>query len=163
MIIFRYLTREILLTMAAVAGVLERAGIRPELRPEDAAGTEVRAREAVERLRAGASMDSLVAALHDPAEESRVGPTLQDSLPHPYRFELANVRAGQIVGPFAIEAPGGGEKWVAVRVVDVREAGEYTADDRDVREQIRRFLQQEKLIEEVLEELRRRTYVEIRD
>ncbi|HUG41233.1 MAG TPA: peptidylprolyl isomerase [Longimicrobiales bacterium] len=133
--------------------------IRPEVSEADQARTASRAEEVAERLRAGASMDSLISAVHDETEETRVGPALMDSLPAPYNARLADVEAGQVVAPF--EIPGTG-KYAVVRVVARRAAGPYSADDPDVRDQIRSALQQEKLLEEVITELRRRTYIDIR-
>ena len=132
--------------------------IRPEITAEDEARTAERAEEVAERLRAGASLDSLIDVVHDASEESRVGPALHDSLPEPYGTQLRGTSPGQVVGPF--EVPGG--KHAIVRVVARREAGPYSPDDQDIRDQIRSALQQEKLLEEVLTELRRRTYIDIR-
>lgn len=133
--------------------------IRPDVSPADEARTESRAQEVAERVRAGAPMDSLVEAVHDATEENRVGPALMDSLPAPYDIRLEGSEAGDVVGPF--EIPGTG-KYAVVRVLALREAGPYSAEDPDVRDQIRVALQQEKLLEEVLGELRRRTYIDIR-
>ncbi|MBW3553152.1 MAG: peptidylprolyl isomerase [Gemmatimonadetes bacterium] len=132
--------------------------IRPEITPTDEAQTETRAAEVAAALRAGAPLDSLITAVHDQAEETRVGPALQDSLPAPYGSELRGADAGDVVGPF--EIPGG--KYAVARVVASREAGAYSATDPDVRDQIRSVIQQEKLLEEVLRDLRRRTYIDIR-
>lgn len=134
--------------------------IRPDLTPEDQAGTRERADEVAAALRAGASLDSLISAVHDETEESRVGPALRDSLPEPYRTQLQGVSEGEVVGPFTI--PASTDAYAVVRVRDLTEAGEYSIDDRELREQIRAFLQQEKLLEEVIGELRRRTYIDIR-
>lgn len=133
--------------------------IRPEVTAEDEARTEDRAREVAEQIRAGASLDSLIETVHDNSEQSRVGPALMDSLPAPYDVQLVSAGPGDVVGPF--EIPGTG-KFAVARVVAKREAGVYSADDPDVRDQIRAVLQQEKLLEEVIGELRRRTYVDIR-
>ncbi|HUE77853.1 MAG TPA: peptidylprolyl isomerase [Longimicrobiales bacterium] len=133
--------------------------IRPELTAEDEARTESRAEEVAAKLRAGASLDSLIEAVHDDTEESRVGPALQDSLPAPYNTELTGAGPGEVVGPF--EIPGTG-KYAVARIVSVRSAGAYSPDDEDVRAQIRSVIQQEKLLDEVLGELRRRTYIDIR-
>jgi len=134
--------------------------IRPEITEADQARTRDRAEAAVAALRSGASLDSLAALYHDPAEQSRVGPVLQDSLPAPYRSELRGRAAGEVVGPFRI--PGASEAFAVARVRSVTSAGEYTYDDEDLRAQIRSFLQREKLMEEVLGELRDRTYIDIR-
>jgi peptidyl-prolyl cis-trans isomerase SurA len=134
--------------------------IRPELTAADQAQTRERAEEVAAALRAGAPLDSLVEAEHDPAEQVRIGPALQDSLPSPYRARLRGVDTGEVVGPMPV--PGPVEAYAVVKVRDVTEAGEYTLEDEALRAQIRDFLQREKLMAEVLEELRRRTYVDIR-
>ena len=135
--------------------------IRPTITPADEAETQERAAEVARALRAGAPMDSLIEAVHDDAEQSRVGPALQDSLPDPYGSQLRGAQQGQIVGPFQIPSADN-ESYAVVRVHELVEAGEYTLEDQELRDQIRRFLQQEKLLEEVLQELRRRTYIDIR-
>ncbi len=134
--------------------------IQPELTDADRTRTEERAREVAEALRGGASMDSLIEAVHDPVEQSRVGPALQDSLPSPYRSRLQGAGTGEVVGPFAI--PSAQDAFAVVKVTDVTAAGEYTLEDQELRGQIRQFLQREKLLREVLDELRRRTYVDLR-
>lgn len=134
--------------------------VRPELTDADRSATEQRAREVAQAIRAGASMDSLIGAVHSPAEQARVGPALQDSLPSPYRSQLRGAAEGDVVGPFQI--PSADESYAVVRVAEVTEAGEYDIRDEELRTQIRRFLQREKLLNEVLEELRRRTYIDIR-
>jgi peptidyl-prolyl cis-trans isomerase SurA len=134
--------------------------IRPEITPADAARTRERAQEVADALRGGASVDSLVDAVHDESEPSHVGPALQDSLPTPYRGQLRTVSEGDVVGPFQV--PGATEAYAVVRVGTVVQAGEYTLEDEALRAQIRRFLQREKLLQEVLGELRERTYIDIR-
>lgn len=135
--------------------------IRPEITSAEEARTRERADEAATMLRAGTPPDSVRRAVHhEGTEDGRVGPAVQDSLPAPYNAQLRGVGAGDVVGPFRI--PGPSEAFAVVKVTDVTAAGEYTLDDREVREQIQRYLQQEKLMEEVLGELRRRTYIDVR-
>lgn len=135
--------------------------IRPEVTGAEEARTRERADEAARALRAGTAMATLRDRFHhDPTEDGRVGPMPMDSLPAPYDAELRGAAAGQIVGPFRV--PGPTEAYAVVQVQNVVPEGQYTADDRELREQIRRYLQQEKLMEEIIGELRRRTYVDIR-
>ena len=134
--------------------------IRPEITATDRERTQDRAREAAAKLRAGASMDSVIDAIHDPAEQSRIGPALQDSLPTPYRSQLRGVSTGEVVGPFQI--PDTQDAYAVVKVTDATAAGEYTLQDEEMRVQIRQFLQREKLMQEVLGELRERTYIDVR-
>ena len=65
-----------------------------------------------------------------------------------------------MVGPF--EIPATQEAYAVVEVTDVTPAGEYSLEDQELRTQIRSYLQQEKLLQEVLEELRRGTYIDVR-
>ena len=134
--------------------------IRPEITPGDVAQTEERAEAVAEALRTGASMDSLIEAVHDPVERSHIGPVVRDSLPAPWRSRLQGAEADQVVGPFQISS--GQNSYAVVKVREVIEAGEYTLEDQELRGQIRQFLQREKLLEEVLTELRARTYIDIR-
>lgn len=135
--------------------------IRPEITDEEVARTAERATQAAAALRDGAPLDSLRRALrHQPGHDERVGPAIQDSLPSPYAGQLRGTRPGDVVGPFRI--PGPTESHAIVRVRQVTPAGEYSMEDRDVRDQIRSYLQQEKLMEEIIGELRRRTYIDIR-
>ncbi len=134
--------------------------IRPELTDEDLARTLERAEEVATALRDGASIDSLIEAVHDPVEQSQVGPAIQDSLPSPWRSELRGAQAGEVIGPFQI--PASQESYAVVKVTDVNQAGEYSLEDQELRAQIRQFLQREKLLEEVLTELRSGTYIDIR-
>jgi peptidyl-prolyl cis-trans isomerase SurA len=135
--------------------------IRPEITAAEEARTQERAAEAAASLRQGASVDSLRQRFrHDPSAQERIGPAIPDSLPAPYDAQLRGVAPGQVVGPFRL--PGPTETYAVARVLNVTAAGEYTLEDRELREQIRRYLQQEKLMEEIVGELRRRTYIEIR-
>lgn len=134
--------------------------IKPDITPDDEARTLERAQEVAAVLRNGAPIDSLIDAAHNDAEQSHVGPALQDSLPEPYRTELRGTQEGQVVGPFPV--PGATDSYAVVEVQDLTEAGEYTPDDPELREQIRNYLQREKLLDEAQAEMRRRTYIEIR-
>ncbi len=135
--------------------------ISPEITPAEEARTHERATEAARALQEGVPADSVrKLANHPPSEEVRVGPIPQDSLPAPYRTELRGAATGQVVGPFRM--PGARETYAVVRVNRVVAEGRYTAEDRDLREQVRQYLQQDKLVNEIIGELRRRTYIDIR-
>lgn len=135
--------------------------VTPELAPfaEDSART--RAREVARMAREGVPMDTLYARYGEESEDFRVGPALRENMPDPYAAELADASVGDVVGPFAV--PGRGQtRWAVVRVTDLREAGEYSLDDDAVRTRIRQQLERQKLLDELIRELRDRTYVAIR-
>jgi peptidyl-prolyl cis-trans isomerase SurA len=133
--------------------------IRPELTPADVTATEAIAAEAAERLRAGTPMTELW-QVHRANEDSVVGPFPRDRLPPPYGQQLAGAAAAEIVGPFRLPGEGGADSWVVVRVTDVAAAGEYSLED--LRPQVRQQLQQEKMVQEILDDLRRRSHVDMR-
>lgn len=136
--------------------------IRPEITPADAERAQQLAQELAAQLRAGADIDSLIARHGDRDEQRRIGPLPRDQLPEPYLTTLANANTGDIVGPVAI-GDATSQKWAVVEVVNVQQSGDYTLDDAYVRAQIRRLLEQEKLLQEIVTELRRRTYIDVRE
>ena len=146
--------------------------IIPEMTEEDYARTQEIAREVAQRMREGEPIDSLVARYGDPALQApnsllapRVGPLLRDGLadlPGPYANALANVEEGQVLEPFRLTGVGEGQHWVVVRVTELTEAGEYSWDDPELRSRVREQLERQKLMEELIRELRTRTHVEIR-
>lgn len=136
--------------------------IRPEITPADAERAEQLADDIVAQLRAGASIDTLITRHGDPDEQSRVGPIVRDQLPEPYLTALTTAAAGDILGPLAI-GEAGSQKWAVVEVVDVQSSGEYSLDDVQIRAQIRRRLEEQKLLDEIVSELRGRTYIDIRE
>lgn len=68
-----------------------------------------------------------------------------------------------MIGPFALS---GGEgtptKFAVVKVEEVKAAGEYSLDDPATREQVREQVERELLMQEIISDLKRRTYVDIR-
>ena len=120
---------------------------------------ETVAEEIARAVRAGASLDSIADLHHDASEQAEVGPAPRDELPDPYGQALAAAEEGAVVGPLTL-ASGAVTKLAIVRVEDVSEAGEVAFED--VRPNLRRELQQQKLVAEVVAELRRRMHVDIR-
>lgn len=119
------------------------------------------ARGAAEQLRDGADADSLSQEIGvaDLPWELEVSRDQLEQLPGGYAEALANVQEGQVLDPFQITL--GPQSMVAVvRVVDIREAGEFTFDD--VRDQIRARLQQQRRLEQLWSELRDVTWVDVR-
>lgn len=135
--------------------------IRPQTTPPDAERAQQLAQDIAQKLRAGASLDSLVALHGDSDEQTRVGPIVRDQLPEPYLSALSNAVRGQVTDPLPI-GDAGAQKWAVVQVETVQASGEYTLDDPFVRQRIRQLVEEEKLLEEIVTELRRRTHVDIR-
>ena len=134
----------------------------PTVTADDAERMRSYANQIAEQVRAGARIDSLVRAVGDPNEQSRIGPYPKDRLPAPYITELANVTNGSVVGPIDLAGAGGASKFAIVKITDVRPAGEFSLDDTAFREDLRATLQQNTLVDELIRDLRKRTLVEYR-
>jgi parvulin-like peptidyl-prolyl isomerase len=135
--------------------------IRPEPSAEDAERAQQLAQEIAAQLRAGADIDSLVARHGDKDEQRRVGPVVRDQLPEPYLSALTSAATNDIIGPLAI-GEAGAQKWAVVRVEAVQSSGPYSLDDPFVRQRIRRLVEDQKLLAEIVGELRRRTHIDVR-
>lgn len=133
--------------------------IQPEIGEADVARARSVAEDVAAKVRAGTPVDDLAEQYGDPAEQERVGPIPRGQLPAPYNTALADAEAGAVLGPLRLPDPVA-DKWAVVKVTDVAEAGTYTLDD--VRSQIKQQLERQRLLEELVEELRARTYIDIR-
>lgn len=139
--------------------------IKPAVSPQDTARARQLADEVAAKLKAGTTpFDTLVARYNDPAEQqTHVGPYPTEKLPPPYDVEMAKVQPGQVVGPFALAGTEGAPtKFAVVKVEEVKAAGEYTLSDPSTREQVRQQVQSQLLMQELISDLKRRTYVDIR-
>jgi peptidyl-prolyl cis-trans isomerase SurA len=143
--------------------------IRPATSEEGAAQVMERAVQIANRIKAGANIDSIARAIGDPDERVRLGPLepgkLRDLNADPaYQENLntGNLQVGQVIGPFRIGATGGPEKVVVLKITDVRAAGKYSWDDPDFRAQFRKNIEQRRLIEEIIAELKAQTFIDLR-
>jgi peptidyl-prolyl cis-trans isomerase SurA len=136
--------------------------ITPVIDSADLATARLEADSVARTWRAGtASFDSLVAKHHDPAEEKGIlQPFVRDSLPASYTAALAGKKAGDITDPFELAGPRGTPKYAVVQLVTVNEAGQYV--ESEVRERIRAQLVAERATRQLLDDLRKKTYVAIR-
>lgn len=134
------------------------------IRPQTEESDLERAQTLAEEIRARAASEpfgDLIDEYHDPLmPDSATVPTASiGQMLAPAYTRLSTHSAGDLVGPLSFEFRG--EQRIAViRVLDVREAGAYSFED--LREQIRSTLIQEKRRENLIADLRRTTYVEIK-
>lgn len=122
-----------------------------------------RATEIEERIRQGATFAEFsdeAAGVNIPDSLSLPVDQLGEHLPEAYAEALRNAGQGELIGPVQFQMGQGGPFFAITRIDEVREAGEYTYED--VRAQIRANLREQKFQERILEQLRRRTYVDIR-
>jgi len=135
--------------------------IAPVIDSSDVAAAKVEADSVVAQWRRGVPYDSLVAKHHDPTEEKGVlQPFTRDSLPPSYTAALAGAKAGDITPPFQLANPRGQPKYAVLQVISATDAGEYK--ESEIRDQIRAQLSEERSIRQLLDDMRKQTYVSIR-
>lgn len=137
--------------------------IRAEVTPADVERASGVADSIAAELRAGNTpWDTLADMHHDAAEQRRVGPFPVDQLPEPYASVLADTDAGAVLDPVRLTGADGAPRFAVVSVIERTEAGSYSLDDVAFRSTLRDQLKQQRLLQEVVEELRERAYVDIR-
>lgn len=135
--------------------------IAPVVDSADIVRARVEAASVAAQWRKGAAFDSLAARHHDPAEERGIlQPFVRDSLPPSYATALAGRKVGDITEPFDLVGARGAAKSAIIQIVTLTEVGEY--DRREIREQIRLQLVGERTTRDLLDDLRRKTYVAIK-
>ena len=135
--------------------------IRAEVTPQDVERAKQTADEVAGALRAGASIDSLIRVHSDPLQQATLTDVARDRLPPEYRDTLRNASAGDIVGPFKVNTGGPiGDEWAVVQVEGSSPGGEWKL--ADARDALRRQIQQEKAVQQLIDQLRDSTYIQVR-
>lgn len=113
------------------------------------------------QIRSGGSVEDLAAEHGDPAAPDSVTMAFEQlsELPASYA-PVRTASEGDVIGPIQYEVGPNEIRFAVVEIEAIREAGAYTFED--LRAQIAAQLRQETRIEELLEELRARTYIDIR-
>ena len=135
--------------------------IAPTITPADAERARARADSAAAALTAGGNIQDLVRRFGDPTEDVDVFQADPAAVGTAYGLDLSTASKGSIVGP-GTGAPGG-QAFAILRVTDVSAAGPYKLSDPGVRDAVRRVLENQKLLDEAVRELRQKTHIEIRD
>ncbi|MBA3656670.1 MAG: peptidyl-prolyl cis-trans isomerase [Gemmatimonadaceae bacterium] len=111
--------------------------------------------------RSGVAFDSLAARHHDPSEERGIlQPFPKDSLPLSYSQAITGKKAGDITDGFQLAGARGQVKYAVVQVVTMTDVGQY--DPKEIRAQIRTQLAAERSTREMLDEMRKLTFVAIK-
>lgn len=135
--------------------------IAPTIDSADVARARLEADSAAAEWRRGVAYDSLAARHHDATEERGVlQPFVKDSLPASYQAALTGAKEGDITAPFQLANPRGQPKYAVLQVVTETATGEYVASE--IRDRIRSQLSEERAIRQMLDSLRKQTYVSLR-
>jgi peptidyl-prolyl cis-trans isomerase SurA len=131
--------------------------IRPQVSQDDLQLAWERADSVAAAARAGTPFAELIRR-YPTTGENRVERVPLDRLPPVYSTVMQEATSGDIVGPFEEQGPTS-SRWVVARVSERAAAGQWTLED--VRGQIRERIQEERMVEELVAELRRTTYVNV--
>lgn len=135
--------------------------IMPVVDSSDIARGKAEADSVAKKWRGGATFESLAAKHHDSAEERGIlQPFPKDSLPASYSKAVEGKKTGDVTDPFELAGSRGQVKFAVVQVATATDAGEF--DAREIREQIRTQLVAERSTREMLDGLRRETFVAIK-
>lgn len=137
--------------------------VRPDVSDADHARARTLADSVAEALRGGADIADLIESHHDDAEQSRVGPFPRDVLEQQqpaYARAVADATVGDVLGPIELDDGSGGRKYAVIVLTDISEAGEFSYED--AAPTLRQQLQDRRLYEEVVADLRERLYIDVR-
>jgi len=131
--------------------------------PADVERTLALARDLKGRLEGGEDLARLREEFGDPEAPDTLSVPFDrlTDLPPGFAEPLLSSEPGQVLDPIQYSA-GGQTRIAVIKVLDVLEGGEYTLDDPELRRQIRESIQQRKLVDQITEDLRTKTYVQIR-
>jgi parvulin-like peptidyl-prolyl isomerase len=135
--------------------------ISPTITAEDIARARARADSAAAKLRAGADIQSVIKQYGDAAEDLTVAGADPKLVMQRTGLDLSASSKGDIVGPGAPTA-GPVTQFTIARITDTSPAGPWSLNDVGVRDNIRSIIESQKLIDEIVSELKRDTYIEIR-
>lgn len=133
--------------------------IRPDITQADIDRARTRADSVAAAVRAGASAPELAARYDTPDAARFQADVPLDRLPPAFVSGLESAQPGTVVGPLQVEN-GPNPAFAVLRVTARQTAGAYTAEEQ--RERITDVIREQKLLERLLEELRRETYVAVR-
>lgn len=111
--------------------------------------------------RNGASFDSLQRLHHDQAEEREAKQVPMAQLPPAYQQALASVDSGVVAPVFVLDAPNNRSKFVVAYVSARSSEGDVTYED--VRDEIRTLLSTQLAEARYIQQLRKTSYVDVRE
>jgi peptidyl-prolyl cis-trans isomerase SurA len=133
----------------------------PEVTDDNLAAARAFADSLAALVRSGAGADSLARIHGDTAEPRSVGPVDRAQMDSTYAAMFEGAAPGSVIGPF-VANPGvpTRTRFVVAQVTDVQPERNYTFDE--VREQLRANVTRERGIRNLIVEIRRTSYVDVR-
>jgi peptidyl-prolyl cis-trans isomerase SurA len=136
--------------------------IAPERTTDDALRARTRADTVAQRLREGGDAVELARQYGDKDEPVRVPPVEIGKIQEEYGIDLSNATVGEVIGPVPVGGAEVASKFVVLKILQREASRPRTLEDPEVRERLRQDLEFQKLFAEIIADLRRSTYVEVR-
>ena len=136
--------------------------VMPEMTEADIQTARDTASMVLEQVKNGEPMEILFARYSDEQAPDTIPVPFDqiDELPPGYGV-IATAVASEVIGPIEYQTARGDVRLAVVKVEEVREAGAYTFED--LRGQVAAQLQEQRQYARILEELRAKTHIEIRN
>ncbi|MBR9990309.1 MAG: peptidylprolyl isomerase [Gemmatimonadetes bacterium] len=135
--------------------------LRPQLSDGDAIRTRARADSVADRARAGEAMAALATQYGDGETPLRGGPAPIDTLQRVFQLDLSGAEVGDVIGPIPVGGEEVASEFYIIKVLELEPAREWRLEDPQMN-WLRERIAQQKLLDEIVQELRRSTYVDIR-
>lgn len=135
---------------------------QPELVDADIERARARADTVTTRLRAGGDAARLQEQYGDPDRALRVGPIEHTTFQQQFGIDVGQASIGDVFGPIPTGSGSSITEFAVLRVQDLEAERPWTIDDPALREQLRSQAVTTQLMAEIVADLRRSTYVEIR-
>jgi peptidyl-prolyl cis-trans isomerase SurA len=135
----------------------------PELTDNDALRARARADSAADQLRAGVDPDTVAFRFGDRDMPVRYGTTELDTVKASLGIDLSGAKAGDVIGPLPQGASGVATEFLVLQVIGREDARPWRYDDPQMRDRLRTEIARNKLELEIVNQLKRDMYVEIRE
>lgn len=135
---------------------------QPEIVAADIDRARARADTVAMRLRADADAAQLREEYGDPDRSVRIGPIELAVFQQQFGIDAAQASRGQVFDPIPTGSGSSISEFAVLRVLEQETERPWTIDDPALREQLRSQAVNTQLMAEIVEDLRRSTYVEIR-
>lgn len=133
--------------------------VMPAITDEDVARTRQRADSIANLLRAGGDATLLARQFGDPELDARFGPARVTDYEETF-IPLGTTTVGAVIGPTEW-GEGPRRRIIVAKVAESTPAGQWSLDDQQARDFVERTVEDEKLMDELVSELRRSIYVRI--
>ncbi|MEX0907216.1 MAG: peptidylprolyl isomerase [Gemmatimonadota bacterium] len=136
--------------------------LRPTITTDDALRAKARADTVAQRMREGAAAAALAEQYGASDIPVRVGPVERAAEQQRIGVDLSTVRVGDVLGPLPLGGEDVASEFRVLKVSELEAERDWSLDDAILRQRLQQEAEAVKLMEEIVADLRRSTYVDVR-